>query len=229
MNASPNPSSIPLDIGTNIAGWAQCRKIWVLRIAHGILCSHTCRRNRGKAVDPPSLFVGSNFCAADLDSAPPLCQFSQSAVSKLSREPLSPPPRLLSRSHWGGVSRMNGGCRSLFCGLFQRFFSACDGGEGLSCNSRAQGEHCHDNVFSIRLGYPSRPILHFYLPNGLHQSPRVRIRPAFAVMADAGNGWQTVLPIKNSGIDRLSRSQLEEYERSILREWESSRGHWSGM
>ncbi|KAK0616653.1 kinase-like domain-containing protein [Immersiella caudata] len=48
-------------------------------------------------------------------------------------------------------------------------------------------------------------------------------------MADPGDGWQTVLPTKTSGIERLSRSQLEAYERQILREWEGSRGHWSGM
>ncbi|KAK0643981.1 kinase-like domain-containing protein [Cercophora newfieldiana] len=48
-------------------------------------------------------------------------------------------------------------------------------------------------------------------------------------MADPEDGWQTVLPTKNSGIERLSRSQLEAYERQILREWESTRGHWSGM
>ena len=48
-------------------------------------------------------------------------------------------------------------------------------------------------------------------------------------MGDQGNGWQTVMPVKNIGIDRLSRSQLEEYERQILREWDMSRGHWSGL
>ncbi|KAK5651399.1 hypothetical protein OQA88_12556 [Cercophora sp. LCS_1] len=48
-------------------------------------------------------------------------------------------------------------------------------------------------------------------------------------MADAGDGWQTVLPTKNSGIERLSRSQLEAYERQVLKEWEATRGHWSGI
>jgi len=48
-------------------------------------------------------------------------------------------------------------------------------------------------------------------------------------MADQDAGWQTVLPTKTSGIERLSRSQLEAFERQILREWESTRGHWSGM
>lgn len=48
-------------------------------------------------------------------------------------------------------------------------------------------------------------------------------------MADQGAGWQTVLPVKTTGMDRLSRTQLEEYERQILREWDMSRGHWSGL
>jgi len=48
-------------------------------------------------------------------------------------------------------------------------------------------------------------------------------------MADSENGWQTVLPTKVSGIERLSRSQLEAYERQVLREWENTRGHWSGV
>ncbi|KAK1836793.1 sperm motility kinase [Podospora conica] len=48
-------------------------------------------------------------------------------------------------------------------------------------------------------------------------------------MADQGDGWHTVMPIKTAGMDRLSRAQLEEYERQILREWDMSRGHWSGL
>ncbi|KAK1754022.1 kinase-like domain-containing protein [Echria macrotheca] len=48
-------------------------------------------------------------------------------------------------------------------------------------------------------------------------------------MADAGDGWLTVMPTKTSGMDRLSRSQLETYERQVLKEWEASRGHWSGI
>lgn len=48
-------------------------------------------------------------------------------------------------------------------------------------------------------------------------------------MANLEDGWQTVLPTKTSGIERLTRSQLEAYERQILREWENTRGHWSGM
>ena len=48
-------------------------------------------------------------------------------------------------------------------------------------------------------------------------------------MAEEGDGWQTVMPNKTSGIERLSRSQLEAFERQILREWESTRGHWSGV
>ncbi|OIW25421.1 kinase-like protein [Coniochaeta ligniaria NRRL 30616] len=49
-------------------------------------------------------------------------------------------------------------------------------------------------------------------------------------MGDASEeGWQTVLPTSHHGVERLSRSQLESYERQILKEWESSRGHWSGV
>ncbi|KAL2021674.1 hypothetical protein VTK56DRAFT_6766 [Thermocarpiscus australiensis] len=48
-------------------------------------------------------------------------------------------------------------------------------------------------------------------------------------MGDTGDGWQTVMPTSHSGIERLSQSQLEAYERQILREWEASRGHWSGI
>ncbi|KAK3349858.1 kinase-like domain-containing protein [Lasiosphaeria hispida] len=48
-------------------------------------------------------------------------------------------------------------------------------------------------------------------------------------MGDPGDGWQTVMPTSHSGLERLSRPQLEAYERQILRDWESSRGHWSGI
>lgn len=47
-------------------------------------------------------------------------------------------------------------------------------------------------------------------------------------MGDLGDGWQMVFPTSHSGIERLSRSHLESYEHQILKEWESSRGHWSG-
>lgn len=46
---------------------------------------------------------------------------------------------------------------------------------------------------------------------------------------DSGEGWQIVLPTSLSGVERLSRSQLESYECQILKDWESSRGHWSGV
>lgn len=49
-------------------------------------------------------------------------------------------------------------------------------------------------------------------------------------MGDPGDdGWQTVLPTSHSGMERLSQAQVDDVERQILREWDSSRGHWSGM
>ena len=48
-------------------------------------------------------------------------------------------------------------------------------------------------------------------------------------MGEPGDGWQTVLPTSHSGIERLGRAQLEVFERQTLKEWESLRGHWSGM
>ncbi len=48
-------------------------------------------------------------------------------------------------------------------------------------------------------------------------------------MADSGDGWQTVMPTSHSGMERLSQSQLEQVERQILKEWEGSKHHWSGM
>ncbi|KAK4162943.1 kinase-like domain-containing protein [Cladorrhinum sp. PSN259] len=51
-------------------------------------------------------------------------------------------------------------------------------------------------------------------------------------MGDSGDGWQTVMPTTHSGIERLARdahSQLEAYERQILKEWEQSHHHWSGV
>ncbi|KAJ4305983.1 hypothetical protein N0V88_000773 [Collariella sp. IMI 366227] len=48
-------------------------------------------------------------------------------------------------------------------------------------------------------------------------------------MGDPGHGWQTVMPTSHSGMERLPQSQLEECERQILREWDASRNHWSGI
>jgi hypothetical protein len=48
-------------------------------------------------------------------------------------------------------------------------------------------------------------------------------------MVDPSDGWQTVKPTSYAGMKRLPQSQLEECEREILEEWESSRYHWSGM
>jgi hypothetical protein len=48
-------------------------------------------------------------------------------------------------------------------------------------------------------------------------------------MTGSNEGWQTVLPTSNLGRDRLSKAQLETYERQVLQEWERSNGHWSGV
>lgn len=48
-------------------------------------------------------------------------------------------------------------------------------------------------------------------------------------MDNPGDGWQTVMPTSHLGMERLSQSQLEQVERQILREWEESGHHWSGM
>ena len=48
-------------------------------------------------------------------------------------------------------------------------------------------------------------------------------------MGDMADGWQTVMPTSLAGMDRLSRAQLDIHEKSILREWEASRGSWSGV
>ncbi|KAK4190873.1 kinase-like domain-containing protein [Podospora australis] len=51
-------------------------------------------------------------------------------------------------------------------------------------------------------------------------------------MGDAGDGWQTVMPTTQSSIERLSQeawAQLEACELQILREWEQSHTHWSGI
>ncbi len=52
---------------------------------------------------------------------------------------------------------------------------------------------------------------------------------AHSAMADPRAGWQTVMPTSHAGIERLSRAHLEAYERQILKEWETSRGSWSGV
>jgi hypothetical protein len=44
-----------------------------------------------------------------------------------------------------------------------------------------------------------------------------------------GDGWQTVMPKSHAGMERLSPAQLEQAERQILKEWEDSKHHWSGM
>ncbi|KAM7214098.1 kinase-like domain containing protein [Rhypophila decipiens] len=45
---------------------------------------------------------------------------------------------------------------------------------------------------------------------------------------DDDGGWQKVLP-RVGGERLLSRAELEAHERQILKEWEASRGHWSGI
>jgi len=46
---------------------------------------------------------------------------------------------------------------------------------------------------------------------------------------DAESGWTTVIPTTPFGVERLPRQQLEFYERQVLKEWEASKGHWSGL
>ncbi|KAK4097348.1 kinase-like protein [Parathielavia hyrcaniae] len=48
-------------------------------------------------------------------------------------------------------------------------------------------------------------------------------------MGDVADGWHTVIPTSHAGMSRLSQSQLEECERQILRDWEESWHHWSGI
>ncbi|KAK4175058.1 kinase-like domain-containing protein [Triangularia setosa] len=51
-------------------------------------------------------------------------------------------------------------------------------------------------------------------------------------MDDSGDGWQTVMPTTHSSIQRLSRdawAELEACERQILKEWEQTHTHWSGI
>ncbi|KAM7190774.1 kinase-like domain containing protein [Naviculisporaceae sp. PSN 640] len=47
-------------------------------------------------------------------------------------------------------------------------------------------------------------------------------------MAPDDDGWTTV-PLRVGGERLLSRAELEAYERQILKEWEASDGHWSGI
>lgn len=48
-------------------------------------------------------------------------------------------------------------------------------------------------------------------------------------MGDLADGWQTVMPSHFAG-GRLSRAQVEEYERQTLREWRCSKEEdWSGL
>jgi hypothetical protein len=48
------------------------------------------------------------------------------------------------------------------------------------------------------------------------------------MVGDLGE-WHTVMPTSLSAIERLTPSQLEEYERQILQDWEKSLHYWSGM
>ncbi len=48
-------------------------------------------------------------------------------------------------------------------------------------------------------------------------------------MADPSDGWQTVRTTTHAGMDRLTQAQLEQHDRQILKEWDESRHHWSGM
>lgn len=48
--------------------------------------------------------------------------------------------------------------------------------------------------------------------------------------SESRNGWNKVLPTTHSGrVERLSPQELEAHEREIIKEWESSPGHWSGI
>lgn len=47
-------------------------------------------------------------------------------------------------------------------------------------------------------------------------------------MAEAANGWQTVLPGAHGRVDRLERAQLQAYERQALELWAKIDGDWSG-
>ncbi|CAN8097888.1 unnamed protein product [Discula destructiva] len=50
-------------------------------------------------------------------------------------------------------------------------------------------------------------------------------------MGDIAEGWQTVLPTSHyAGANgRLSRAQVEEYERQTLKEWRNCKEDWSGL
>ncbi|KAK3401728.1 kinase-like domain-containing protein [Sordaria brevicollis] len=48
--------------------------------------------------------------------------------------------------------------------------------------------------------------------------------------SESQNGWSKVLPTTHTGrVERLSHQELEAHEREIIKEWESSPGHWSGI
>ncbi|KAK3492746.1 kinase-like domain-containing protein [Neurospora hispaniola] len=48
--------------------------------------------------------------------------------------------------------------------------------------------------------------------------------------SESQNSWNKVLPTTHSGrVERMSHQELEAYEKEIIKEWESSPGHWSGI
>ncbi|KAK3952836.1 kinase-like domain-containing protein [Pseudoneurospora amorphoporcata] len=48
--------------------------------------------------------------------------------------------------------------------------------------------------------------------------------------SESRNEWQKALPTTHWGrVERLSHQELEAHEREIIKEWESSPGHWSGI
>jgi hypothetical protein len=56
-----------------------------------------------------------------------------------------------------------------------------------------------------------------------------QLPPSHFAMNDRDDGWQTIMPTSRSGMERLSKHQLESFELQVLRKWEGSRGHWSGV
>ncbi|KAK3901895.1 kinase-like domain-containing protein [Staphylotrichum tortipilum] len=48
-------------------------------------------------------------------------------------------------------------------------------------------------------------------------------------MENPGDGWQTVRATSHAGMERLTRAQLEQHDHQILKEWDGSRDHWSGI
>ncbi|CCC09802.1 unnamed protein product [Sordaria macrospora k-hell] len=48
--------------------------------------------------------------------------------------------------------------------------------------------------------------------------------------SESRNAWSKALPTTHWGrVERLSHQELEAHEREIIKEWESSPGHWSGI